>query len=986
MKRRGGNSRNPSEHMFTLHQRLYQALNLGIKYHDNEGKKWKSTDIETHRLAARAISAFMGSVVPDTRKHPLVKDSISDIVLALIGITQSRNEVVLGLAAEVTVTFVGVLGNSIPFHQLLKLVQSFSCLLSFYQSSVASSCASALNLILSKLAPRTFKSHNEVWDILNESKAIDFISSSLLDFINGNRPYECFHAMASLLRTILMRWSPSRYPVCNNVNLMEGLGGICVKSDASAEIVVLQLFSAIALCGSGADKLLQNGETFLSIILRCMDSSQPLSVRVEALKVTESLVKSEKGWLRIAQMRCESIVKAIVDAMTPTNSSSVKIASDQVSLVAEACKLALITRWAGEHHIYFWKFGIDKILLDLLIENFHKTKHSPNFMSLRKLIDTARKGLDTNHISVLRPYVWPILGWLATHCPEDFTPNTHGNHSLDVLITCGCLMLMDTLHNGRQSFQEVFFTSKLEPASRVVLLMVHSPCKYFASQARDILSKLSSHKMEVYLEYVLGSINTSQIGANFSVVNKDQTVIDLIIMSCLSVLPKYRSFIVRSDGIKILSMFSKWCLSSYSAAATCLQSASSRSTCCQHDAEHWEGGDTLVFFGLWALIELIQDSIYVTNLDEVSGGSSVQTLVDNLQEICGSPGVKWCAAYILSFFGSYGFPNRFGKRIRKALDENEVADIHLRLHSGECLKVHSVILKVRCPSMLPSNDETCRKCPREVSLSARVEYTALLKLLEFVYTGYVQVDDDLVKQVKLLARGSDLHSLSHMLTRKRPKWGTKVPLCDFTPALGPSGDIVLEAKADEVDDWKCTYCSSTSPHIHVHKIILWLSCDYFKALLQSGMQESHSQNIKVPVSWKALSKLVHWFYSDTLPEPSSGCVWTNMGVNQQLEEVHPYVELCWLAEFWLLEDFREDALRVVVSCLKSSSKLAFKIIKIAFELSQWEIVEVSANCLAPSYPHLRDSGDLALLDEGLVDMIRVAYVRLSQAGDFDSSD
>lgn len=231
--------------MVTLHQRLHQALNLGIKYRDSEGRKWQSTDIEIQKLAGRSISAFLGCISPDTLQHPLVKDSVADIVLALVGFTESRNEVVLRMAAELTVTFVGVLGNLVPFHLLSKLVSSFSCLLSFHQSSVAASCASALDLILSKITPRRLKSHNEIWEILKESKAVDCITCNLQDSTSGSIPYEYFQAMVSLLKTIMLRWPPSRYPVWSNEKFLEGLEAICIRPNSSAELVVLHLFSAI---------------------------------------------------------------------------------------------------------------------------------------------------------------------------------------------------------------------------------------------------------------------------------------------------------------------------------------------------------------------------------------------------------------------------------------------------------------------------------------------------------------------------------------------------------------------------------------------------------------------------------------------------------------------------------------------------------------------------------------------------------------------
>ncbi|KAF9592985.1 hypothetical protein IFM89_019562 [Coptis chinensis] len=771
----------------------------------------------------------------DTIMKHFSLDSIADIVLPLIGITKTRNEALLGMTAEVTVTFVDVLANCIPLHRF----------------------------------PTCYLLHNRQLDLLMEVNHLN----------------------------VFKRWHLFWRPYC------------CTGLPP-------------ALCGDGAKKLLDNTDDF-------------------ALhgKLTTSICASEG----VQACLMFSVVKAIIDALGGWNLCSGKVATNQVPLLALACKLASITHWSGEHHAYFWKLGVDRVLLNLLVNNFYKRKQPESGASLKELADAARKGLDANYLLVLRPYIWDILGWLAAHYLENFNPEAQGNsHSLNILITCGCLILMDAVQQKRQVSLEA---SKVEPASKAVLLMIHSPCKYIASQATYILSELSSYNVEVYLEYVLGTIDSRKFGANFSVVNKFQTVNDLIVLLCVSVLPKYRSFIIEYDGIMVLSTFTAWCLSSN---ANDSPSPHSTTTVANHGevtSSQLAGSVTL-------------------------GSFDVQTFIDKLQTVSSSSsnssGLRWCATHILRFFGLYG---------------------------------HGVILKVRCPSLFPSvespyisngticdgssvgqdTEKPCRNFQREVRLSAQVDQNFLMKLLEFVYMGFVQVDDDIVKPLKMLARGCDFNSLSQLLSRNCPKWGTKVSCCDFTPALGPSGlhfcDMVVEAKNDEAVDWTCRYCSLSSPHMHVHKIMLWLSSDYFKALFQSGMQESHSHNIKVPVGWKALSKLIHWFYSDELPKPSLGCIWNNMDVEGQLQELHLYLELCWLAEIWLLEDFRDDALRVVVSCLSSNRYLALKIIQIATELSQWEIVEVAADCIAPSFPHLRNSGDLEFLNEELVDIIRRVHVR-----------
>lgn len=166
--------------------------------------------------------------------------------------------------------------------------------------------------------------------------------------------------------------------------------------------------------------------------------------------------------------------------------------------------------------------------------------------------------------------------------------------------------------------------------------------------------------------------------------------------------------------------------------------------------------------------------------------------------------------------------------------------------------------------------------------------------------------------------------------------------------------------------------------MHAHKVVVCSSCEYLRALFQSGMQESQSHTIKVPVSWKALMKLVHWFYSGELPLPMSGCLWDNLDSGKKLHELATYLELCWLAEFWLLENLYEECSRIVVSCLDSSRYLSIKILRLAASLNQWKMAEVAAEYVAPLYHRLRISGELEALDEELVDMVRAASVRLSQ--------
>lgn len=152
----------------------------------------------------------------------------------------------------------------------------------------------------------------------------------------------------------------------------------------------------------------------------------------------------------------------------------------------------------------------------------------------------------------------------------------------------------------------------------------------------------------------------------------------------------------------------------------------------------------------------------------------------------------------------------------------------------------------------------------------------------------------------------------------------------------------------------------------------------FDVSLDIMLSCSHSQTIKVPCSWEAMVKLVEWLYTGQLPDPPNGCLWDNMDSEEKLYQLLPFIELCWLADFWRLEGVQDVSYKVIVSCLDASRELSIKVIQIAAKFSLWKLAEVAAELMAPLYYKLRDSGDLEQLDDFLVDLVRTASVRHCQ--------
>ncbi|KAL5736826.1 hypothetical protein ACOSQ2_031614 [Xanthoceras sorbifolium] len=1004
------NNRGISGHVYTLHQRLSHALSLGTRYCDEKELKWKCTDIEIQRHVVRSIAAFLDSVSADTVHHPLVKDSLPQIVGALIGILQYKSGAVLSMAINVVVKLFSTLPSSILRQYMLDLSHPLLSLLSFDKLEVAVACAAALNIVLSSL---NVKQEKQASEMLKETKTVVCITANIRSFSAETMPSDYFQEMAYLLSTILWRWPPFRYPVWNDSILMKALESLHVKPDLSVKVAVLKLYSSIGLCGNGAKKLLENGEALMQTMVHCMNSSYS-PARVEGFRLAQCLAADQQGCVRVTKLCCEPLVKAIVCGMNRRNWHSGKVYSDHMPLLVEACRLALITRWAGEHHGYFWKFGIDKVLLDLVLENFqnHPSQH---LLSVEEQISMAQEGLNSNFLLGLRPYVWDILGWLATHCEEGFKLNMHGNDlHINILITCACLAFVESIRKGRQIYQnDIIHTCRSESASRAVLMMMYSPSKSIASKTRFVLSEVLKPNGKEYLKHLLYSINYTSSGNDISLPKILPTAIYLVGLTCYLGLPHYRKQVMNGDGMKIVLAFLNWCLSNNihikrQSFAPHLYNNFIDKACCCECTEEWEGKDVFLLYGLWALAELVHKTGSVrTNQDILSSElddkeAQVVSILKEISNEISTYGPSWYAAYILSHFGLYGFPSKLGKRIGKALNMEEDTDMQLVLANGKSLNVHSVVLAIRCPSLLPpeelprdkktsSNsslndgvDKLSGKVRKEVRLSAHVDCQALQRLLEYAYFGHLEAGNDLVKKLKPLAKSCKLQPLLQLLCRKSPKWGTPIPSSDLAPALGPLGqqfsDIILEAQATEVMCWTCNVCSLSAPHMHVHKFILQCSSDYLRAMFQSGMQESHSRIIRLPVSFEAMIKLVEWFYTDQLPNLPSGCVWDNMDTEEKIYELQPYVELCSLAELWLLEEVQDACFRVIVSCLNSARVLSLKIIQIAAKFSMWKLAEVAAEYLAPLFCKLRDSGDLEEMDEFLIDMVRAASVRLSQEG------
>lgn len=374
----------------------------------------------------------------------------------------------------------------------------------------------------------------------------------------------------------------------------------------------------------------------------------------------------------------------------------------------------------------------------------------------------------------------------------------------------GSLSFANSVRSLRQASQYgPTYMSECESASRVVLMMVYSPCKYIASMARSILCEILNLDDKDYVEYLLNILNAALTGSMFGLPGNLEIVVSLISLASYCSLPTYRELIIKFQGMKTVLAFTlRWLNNPVhvkrAALVSHLRDPFSERSCCVSGTEDWEGEDMLLLFSLWILSELLHHfaDVKVHPSDSQLDFSKAK-LIQELEAICrnhNAHGSRWYAAYVLSYFGLYGFPSILGKRIGKSLGVRDHSDLKLVLVNEESVHVHEVILTVRCPSLLPPKENSSngahtelnieRNITKAVHLSAHVDQQSLLKLLEYVYLGYLQTEEGLVRKLKVFARHCKLEPLVQMLSKRNPKWGVPVPSFDLSPALRPGGQYL----------------------------------------------------------------------------------------------------------------------------------------------------------------------------------------------------
>ncbi|KAJ3679343.1 hypothetical protein LUZ60_017354 [Juncus effusus] len=964
-----------SDHVFFLRQRLHESLSLGLKYNGEQEMKWICVDagIESHAL--KKIDSFISSLTFSLSQNPLIKESISEIVVTLTGILQSKNIATLNASIEATSNLVRKIRTNIREFPILNIISSLSNLLSLNQLSQVTkhSCVTALNVILTNLG---VSNQAKIGEILERDNLIGFISIESQGFYK----MEYFVELVDLLRVVMSKWPELRFRVWSDEILMKKLEEKCDYKGMNISTNVLKLCSSLALCSHGAKSMLQN-KSFISKIIKCLEKHNYISVRIQSFKLLRHLMRSKEGFTLLVNTHCETLINEIINSMRIFY--ALNEPSQQIPLLLEASRTALVlVSRTGPHHKQFWSKNIGQIIHDIILRKHGNNNGISN--------NNKRSVLVNNGLSELRKLVWDIFAYLAVYCEEE---NFEGQfRNFEVLISCACTWAANAMARRFSPISPGILELD-DPVCRTVLLMLISPCNYFP---RNSLHNLSHHLDPFHdsiSNFISRFLHSTQSSCETNSVPDCEIVVDLANLACLSFLEGYREVILRKNGVKVLWRFvERRCESEILVRREKISSYLDNiyegvSCCCANNDSNslneWEGKDLTLLYALICLSKLLETSSCNKPPD-----STVRILRNIISNDKFAEGPKMYCKYILSLYGLHGSQSGTERRISKAFDMKEFADVMLLFSDGYSFDAHGVILITRCPKLLPPNSEfPSENNPKMiVKMSDRVDRQALGMVLEYIYSGFIEInnlDDGLIKKIKLIAKNCGLESLVEMVNKDRPKWGSSCEeRFDLSGALEPAGfpfsDVILEAKSDERIECKYRSCQLATPHIHAHKIILCLGCDYLRALFRSGMHESLSGTIKVPIGYNALLKLADIFYSNKPPKLNTDCKFKSLTDSQKSTELQSLIELSSLAQYWCWEEIAEEATNSVVDCIARNSvdeRGCLRAIGFAKELGQWGIVEGGVRWLAPKYPKLRGGG-IEGIGEEVMEMLRVEYVRL----------
>ncbi|XP_071767049.2 kelch-like protein 33 [Centroberyx gerrardi] len=226
------------------------------------------------------------------------------------------------------------------------------------------------------------------------------------------------------------------------------------------------------------------------------------------------------------------------------------------------------------------------------------------------------------------------------------------------------------------------------------------------------------------------------------------------------------------------------------------------------------------------------------------------------------------------------YPKEVFKALKEFRDSSLLTDLSLSTEDGRSFDVHSPVLaavssliqeRLRGKSVDRKDDEMDMEIHRwSMFLRPEVDHAGLQAVLEFAYTGSIlALNRDTVAKIKVAAQTLGVHRVldlcakeertteggNHMKEEKKISAAEQMKITlQSVRQLWTEGvgcDVILDVDGAS---------------LHVHRVILAASSDYFRGMFTCGMRESHQPRVALPFLLASeLAPLIGCSYSGALP-------------------------------------------------------------------------------------------------------------------------
>uniref|UniRef100_A0AAQ5Z7Z4 BTB domain-containing protein n=2 Tax=Amphiprion ocellaris TaxID=80972 RepID=A0AAQ5Z7Z4_AMPOC len=257
------------------------------------------------------------------------------------------------------------------------------------------------------------------------------------------------------------------------------------------------------------------------------------------------------------------------------------------------------------------------------------------------------------------------------------------------------------------------------------------------------------------------------------------------------------------------------------------------------------------------------------------------------------------------------YPTDIFLALNEFRESSLLTDLTLSTDDGKTFQVHSPVLAAvssliwkhlnrrKVENMRAherQDDDTNAGAQRwSVYLGPEVDHVGLETIVEFAYTGLISsLNEDNVDQIRAAAQALGVSRVLNLCTQQEEE-PTKTGGQKKKERTSAAQEMMISLESIKqlwMDRVGCdVILEALGASLHVHRVILAVSSDYFRGMFTLGMKESHQPSVTLPLLLASeLEALIDCSYSGALPL-SWRCVFELTSTALQLQ-YQPALSLC----------------------------------------------------------------------------------------------